>query len=999
MRLLVRCFIALAIISLAGSLSAELRLGNDSLRSTIRSVGPAWFFRNDEDATLWRTDGTAAGTWALTSVEEGHVPDAQAAFGGKLYFVQSRRYPQYSLRATNGTVEGTHHVLDLPEGPVDHIAASNSLLFVFLQKDWNPSTTLSLIRTDGTGADTQLLADFPSEYGILHSYSMGNLLFFTNSKRDAYELWRSDGTVAGTFKLAENRYGIPWLASAVTVGGKLFFEMGIKVWMSDGTIAGTSPLTPQSSNLFGAIGDAAYINSNYELFRIDSTGKATSVRKFSVPTFGRSDGERLFLFAYTQPYSLTIREGTQEKTVALPALPELREHVSMGGVTYFPMKMESGDELWRSDGTPEGTMLLKDIAPGQRDAQPAQFVRIGDRVLFSANDGIHGREPWITDGTTEGTRMVRNIAREMILTGMVTDAATGEPLRDAVVTLWGPPFCSGCSVEQRDFPVEADGRFTIEGMPSGKHWLSARSRSNRFIPQTWPGRDCVACDVTASLPIIGTPGVTQDGFDFALKRSGVISGHVLDAHGGPVAGVEVRVTKRYDATPLMRTISRADGSWETMEPLPENESFLIHTTDAAGYSGVIYPAISCSAGCSIQSGGVRVRVRAGETRSGIDFTVRPWGKIEGRIIDRVSGRPAAIGTEGLRLTTFPAHPAFPILISGNTFSVSLPDGQFRLLFRPTNADALYRPAWFPGLPCSTPTCSTPLGYAVTGIPGTTIRGQDVALEPIGGRIEGHITDAETGAPVAAIDVRILNNGGLGSDRTMTDSNGYYTSTARLPLSSYSVQTTARPPWFPATYGGGDQPCRPFACAGTSVDIVDNSIRSGIDFSIHRYASVRGVIADAKNGQLLARVHVELRNEDPAGDSVEVESDATGQFTASGLRPGSYTLTATSAGWNTAGQIVNIAHYGSETNVLLAMEPSCEVTITRHEIVVPAIGITATIPIADGCTRCAFSPTPFIRMRSSCSNGAIEYTVETNTTNHSREGVIVLPGETIVVKQR
>ena len=56
-----------------------------------------------------------------------------------------------------------------------------------------------------------------------------------------------------------------------------------------------------------------------------------------------------------------------------------------------------------------GTRLLTDIQPGLGGSGPGSFTRLGERIVFIADDGIHGPEPWITDGTEEGTSLVKDI--------------------------------------------------------------------------------------------------------------------------------------------------------------------------------------------------------------------------------------------------------------------------------------------------------------------------------------------------------------------------------------------------------------------------------------------------------------------------------------------------------------------------------------------------------------------------------------------------------------
>ena len=66
-------------------------------------------------------------------------------------------------------------------------------------------------------------------------------------------------------------------------------------------------------------------------------------------------------------------------------------------------------ELWRTDGSKEGTKLVKDINPGDASGQVANLYFFRGKVYFSANDGINGAELWVTDGTTAGTVMLKNI--------------------------------------------------------------------------------------------------------------------------------------------------------------------------------------------------------------------------------------------------------------------------------------------------------------------------------------------------------------------------------------------------------------------------------------------------------------------------------------------------------------------------------------------------------------------------------------------------------------
>jgi ELWxxDGT repeat protein len=73
-----------------------------------------------------------------------------------------------------------------------------------------------------------------------------------------------------------------------------------------------------------------------------------------------------------------------------------------------------GPELWITDGTVGGTKLVRDINPGPSRADFNQVATLtGGRVVFSAKDfdasTPHGDELWVTDGTKGGTKLLKDI--------------------------------------------------------------------------------------------------------------------------------------------------------------------------------------------------------------------------------------------------------------------------------------------------------------------------------------------------------------------------------------------------------------------------------------------------------------------------------------------------------------------------------------------------------------------------------------------------------------
>ena len=68
-----------------------------------------------------------------------------------------------------------------------------------------------------------------------------------------------------------------------------------------------------------------------------------------------------------------------------------------------------GDELWKSDGTAAGTVMVKDIDPGSTGSFPSDLTNVNGTLYFAANDGADGQELWKSDGTAAGTVMVKDI--------------------------------------------------------------------------------------------------------------------------------------------------------------------------------------------------------------------------------------------------------------------------------------------------------------------------------------------------------------------------------------------------------------------------------------------------------------------------------------------------------------------------------------------------------------------------------------------------------------
>ena len=413
---------------------------------------------------LWRTDGTAAGTTLVRDICPGQCSSLYfglgAAAGGRLFFNAEDGVHGFEPWVSDGTAEGTRLLLDIdPSGnsfPRWFTPLGERMVFTADDSDHGNELWIS----DGTPEGTELLADLnPGPAGSAPSSILATdgLAFFNAFDADhGREPWVTDGTAAGTILLHDIRSGTADSVDdeddfptnpryAAVAGGKYFFaasEDGSEeeLWVSDGTPAGTSSLgmsfwsiwdlTPLGSQVFFGASDSTI---GAELWRSDGTAPGTLPltdtpgADLGSPSGLTAVGSTLFfaLWNPTTGQGLWKSDGTPEGTVPIVDLPSGASSFSFtwtGGwaldedrLLFFIDDDVHGDEPWISDGTPAGTHILADIAPGELSSRLDGFgpfsppARLGGDLVFFAWDPEHGYEPWATDGSPGNTRLIREI--------------------------------------------------------------------------------------------------------------------------------------------------------------------------------------------------------------------------------------------------------------------------------------------------------------------------------------------------------------------------------------------------------------------------------------------------------------------------------------------------------------------------------------------------------------------------------------------------------------
>ena len=391
---------------------AEMNAPSTRTMSPTVMGNTLYFVAGDTGPTgreLYKTDGTAAGTSVVRNLNTGTLsadPGWLTPFNGALYFTAETFQTGNELYRTDGTSAGTVMVKnintvasssqsDRSSDPA-HLTVMNGQLY-FAAHDSDLNGNRELWKTNGTAAGTAMVANpstaiYPSE---LESYN--GALYFNS----ADGLWKSDGTEFGTAQLKRVREGFRSVTFPVrqlmNVNGLLLFQgddannMGNELWRSDGTAAGTYMLRN--------------INLNTTIVGTTGSNPIGFVTLGDTILFAASSTPDAF------PRVLYKTDGhTEAGTQLVKDVILTGGMTEFDGRMFFSGGMSGeGYELWTSDGTTDGTQRFLDINPGTAESRPQSFLEMGGLLYFTADDGSFGREIWVSDGTIDGTRRLTDI--------------------------------------------------------------------------------------------------------------------------------------------------------------------------------------------------------------------------------------------------------------------------------------------------------------------------------------------------------------------------------------------------------------------------------------------------------------------------------------------------------------------------------------------------------------------------------------------------------------
>jgi ELWxxDGT repeat protein len=385
-----------------GPLEAVGSLDHASLWTTIGNT--SWFTADRADSyglQVWKTDGTPDGTVAATHVLAQRGGHAERGFAG---VVNGRLiYGGDGWEGGDVFESGRLFALDESGGEPEPIAPVD-----FYTTDFLP--------------------------GVLYKGALYFGASFTKSNGTGPELWRTDGTAAGTAGIDLNpgrgTYSIGFGGMAVLGDWMLFAgetSVGQGVFRTDGTVAGTTRLVPFPVN-DSLISLALTPLGDRIVFAVEGASPFTDQLWI---TDGTPDGTRLVADAFDSYRLLAVLDGR---------------------LLFEMSKTGALDTMWTTDGTAAGTQRLNDTSRGifaysiyaggiaggkffyytsdldtpsvldealfTTGALPGTTTKVigglaieggvglGDKFYFAVHDEVEGGQWWVSDGTPAGTRKV-----------------------------------------------------------------------------------------------------------------------------------------------------------------------------------------------------------------------------------------------------------------------------------------------------------------------------------------------------------------------------------------------------------------------------------------------------------------------------------------------------------------------------------------------------------------------------------------------------------------
>jgi ELWxxDGT repeat protein len=408
---------------------------------SLKTLGNKAYFliRNNLGETeFWTSDGTAAGT-----LKAAEVPATTQQFSFEAFFLGE----QYIYLANNAQNQGSEWVaIDVNTAGIERLFDATSSDDYFLINNGNTGKSIlngeffffylnkttqeiELWKSDGTAFGTQKIVSL--EGSAIEAASTKQFFFFFIQRQGNIELWKSDGSIAGTILtkdlgLSDSQL---YFTTCASTDSTLFFKSPFSgpgapdfPYRSDGTEQGTYPVMGApashlaSSNPVGFVSgpdESVFFRANnliysgvwhtepsapYSISRLDTTSQDLYL-DVATPM---SLGDKVLWFSNAYTLRVTDASGIINE-IQLPVNYSYYWEYGPGGLVYF--LANNSKSLWRSDGTPGGTL---EVFAASANSQLYGLKAAGDSIYFIERFTIPNQpnqKIWSSDGTSNGTQI------------------------------------------------------------------------------------------------------------------------------------------------------------------------------------------------------------------------------------------------------------------------------------------------------------------------------------------------------------------------------------------------------------------------------------------------------------------------------------------------------------------------------------------------------------------------------------------------------------------
>lgn len=328
--------------------------------------------------SLWKTDGTTAGTIKILDPSFAGAPNPMVVYNNRIYFsAASSSGENFELYRTDGTASGTGLFKEINPSTSSSLAAGSSPRnfivydgFLFFSAD-DGTNGRELWRTDGTASETIMVADiFPnnlnSQFGKDSNPSyfieFNNELFFT-----------ARGYDVGLNQITGNE-----LYKYSVLNGRELVKDIYPGNLNNGF--GTSnPFVILNNQLFFMAQDGTTGNNQFELWRTDGTENGTT-KALNLANLG----------------GLSLENFISNKDFAILNNKLFFEHNSQ--------------RIWVTDGTPANTLQITGNGANNTPVNHTNFqpVVFNDEIYFDGNYPTQGVEVWKIKDSSLSVNMVEN---------------------------------------------------------------------------------------------------------------------------------------------------------------------------------------------------------------------------------------------------------------------------------------------------------------------------------------------------------------------------------------------------------------------------------------------------------------------------------------------------------------------------------------------------------------------------------------------------------------